>query len=47
MGLVASANVSSSEIDPALEGLFSKVGVNDCVMPARVNVIDCTAEAGA
>ena len=45
-GLVDSANVASQEIDPALAGEDSKVGLSEAVMPARVNVTPATADAG-
>ncbi len=47
IGFVDSLNESSSEIDPALLGELSNAGVSAVVMPERVNVIDCTADAGA
>src|SRR5690349_3412898 len=47
MGLVVSLKVSSSDTEPAPAGANSEVGVRPAVIPARLNVTDETADAGA
>src|ERR1051325_2735938 len=47
MSCVASGKVSRRDTVPGPEGESSSVGVSGWVMPARVKVIDCTADAGA
>ena len=47
MRFVDSLNCSINVIEPVRLGEDSKAGDSAAVMPARVKVTDCTADAGA